>query len=172
MEPTYILTAEMDPESFARLDGLRKLHFPPERNFLPAHLTMFHRLSSAQTVRLDDFKVPGGPVPIQVGPPILLGSGVALRIRSSELERLRTAARQAMGGQFSKQDSQGWRPHVTVQNKVLPDIAKALHRDLTDAFGQRAGAVTALLVWEYLGGPWKLATRFPFLGRNSPRGQG
>jgi len=44
METTYILTAEMDDDSFAWLAGLRRRHFPPERNFLPAHLTLFHRL--------------------------------------------------------------------------------------------------------------------------------
>jgi hypothetical protein len=29
---TYILTAELDPESFTWLDGLRREHFLPERN--------------------------------------------------------------------------------------------------------------------------------------------
>jgi hypothetical protein len=48
MEPIYILTAEMDDDSFAWLNGLRRAHFPVERNFLPAHLTVFHRLSPAQ----------------------------------------------------------------------------------------------------------------------------
>jgi len=161
VEPTYILTAEMDPESFARLDGLRKLHFPPERNFLPAHLTMFHRLSSAQTARLDDFEVPDGPVPIHMGPPILLGSGVAIRIRSPELERLRTTARQAMGGEFSKQDSQGWRPHVTIQNKVSAEAAKELYQTIQIS-SDLIGSVTGLLLWEYLGGPWQMARRFSF----------
>ena len=51
VETTYILTAEMDPESYAWLDRLRQQHFPLERNLLPAHLTMFHRLSSAQAAR-------------------------------------------------------------------------------------------------------------------------
>jgi hypothetical protein len=98
--------------------ALRQQHFPPERNLLPAHLTKFHHLSSAQTARLDDFGVPDGPLPILLNAPILLGSGVAIRIQSPELGRLRTAARQAMSGEFSKQDSQGWRPHVTIQNRV------------------------------------------------------
>jgi|SRR4051812_40380682 hypothetical protein len=80
VETTYILTAEMDPESFAWLDRLRQQHFPPERNLLSAHLTMFHRLSSAQTARLDDFDVPDGPVPILLGAPILLGSVRPVRV--------------------------------------------------------------------------------------------
>jgi hypothetical protein len=47
MDRSFILTAELDPASFAWLDWLRREHFPPERNLLPAHLTLFHRLSSA-----------------------------------------------------------------------------------------------------------------------------
>jgi hypothetical protein len=39
METTYILTAEMDDDSFASLDGLRRRHFPQERNFLPAQVS-------------------------------------------------------------------------------------------------------------------------------------
>lgn len=162
VETTYILTAEMDSESFAGLDRLRQQHFPPERNLLPAHLTMFHCLSSAQTARLDYLKVPKGPVPILLSAPILLGRGVAIRIRSPQLERMRTAARQAIGGELSKQDSQGWRPHVTIQNKVPADAAKELYRTMEIGFEQSAGAVTGLLLWEYLGGPWRIARRLSF----------
>lgn len=41
-----VLIAELDDESFAWLDGLRRRHFPPERNHLAAHLTLFHALPS------------------------------------------------------------------------------------------------------------------------------
>jgi DNA polymerase-4 len=62
VETTYILTAEMDGESFAWLDSLRGEHFPPERNFLSAHLTLFHRLSAAQVAQLRSLEMPRGPV--------------------------------------------------------------------------------------------------------------
>jgi hypothetical protein len=86
---------------------------------------MFHRLSSAQTGRLDVFDRPAAPIPIRLNsPPILLRSSVAIRIRSPELERMRISARQAMGGEFSRQDSQGRQPHVIIQSKVSADNAK------------------------------------------------
>jgi hypothetical protein len=162
MDKNYILTAELDDESFAWLDGLRREHFPPERNLLRAHLTLFHRLSPAQWGRLGGFDIPSAPVAILVDSPALLGSSVAMRIRSTGLERLRAAARLEMGGQFSRQDNQPWRPHVTVQNKVSADAARRLHLVLTNDFVKRAGVATGLLVWEYLGGPWKLAERIGF----------
>jgi hypothetical protein len=45
-----------------RLAGLRCEHFPPELNLLQAQLTLFHRLSSAQTARLDVLELPAAPV--------------------------------------------------------------------------------------------------------------
>ena len=34
----------MDDSSQVHFDRLRELHFPPERNYLSAHLTLFHKL--------------------------------------------------------------------------------------------------------------------------------
>jgi hypothetical protein len=67
-------------------------------NLLPAHLTLFHRLSSAQTARLSDLVVPVQAGPILCDGLFLLGSGVAVRIRSKELEQVHGAACDAMGG--------------------------------------------------------------------------
>ena len=60
------------------------------------------------------------------------------------------------------QDQQGWRPHVTVQNKVAGKTARALFDELGAAFEERAGSVEALLLWEYRGGPWAFIRRLAF----------
>jgi hypothetical protein len=39
-----ILTARIGDSDLQPLDLLRQRYFPPDRNFLRAHLTMFHRL--------------------------------------------------------------------------------------------------------------------------------
>ena len=41
----YIVTAELPGNVFALADGLRRAHFPPERNKLAAHVTLFHALA-------------------------------------------------------------------------------------------------------------------------------
>ena len=56
----------------------------------------------------------------------------------------------------------GWAPHVTIQNKVPAGVARALHHEMQSRFAERAGCVPGLLVWEYLGGPWKLMQRLRF----------
>ena len=162
MHRTFILTAELDPENFAWLDGLRRDHFPSERNLLQAHLTLFHRLSSAQMGRLGEVRLPRDPIPLLLDDPLLLGFGVAIRVQSPELDHVRDATRLVMGREFSRQDSERWRAHVTIQNKVTSDDARRLHQQLATGFQPRAGAATALLVWEYLNGPWKPVDRLPF----------
>jgi 2'-5' RNA ligase superfamily len=164
MDPTYILTAEMDAASFAWLDALRRTHFPPERNFLPAHISMFHLISPEQAARLHALTLPPSPLAIRFDGPLLLGFGVAIGVQSGELKQLRTVAMTAMGGEFSGQDRQPWRPHVTIQNKVSAQAARDLDRQMRDGFVERAGTVTGLLLWAYLGGPWRLAERLPFGG--------
>uniref|UniRef100_UPI0032979082 2'-5' RNA ligase family protein n=1 Tax=Salmonella enterica TaxID=28901 RepID=UPI0032979082 len=78
------------------------------------------------------------------------------------LAQLRATVRDAMGGAFSGQDSQGWRPHVTIQNKVTAAAARQLHDEPSASFEPRSGSVSGLLVWEYLNGPWRLARRISF----------
>jgi hypothetical protein len=164
-EPTFILTAELDDDSFAWLNDLRSRHFPPERNVLAAHLTLFHRLSGAQIARIASAALPEAPLAIGFDAVVLLGFGNAIRAASPELMQLRAGLKQTMGGSLSRQDEQRWSPHVTIQNKVLPDQARHLHKALGSDFATRAGQATGVLAWEYLGGPWRLAHRFPFAPR-------
>src|SRR5919112_1744177 len=43
-----ILSAVLDAPVQQRLDALRRAHFPPERNHLAAHVTLFHHLPGAE----------------------------------------------------------------------------------------------------------------------------
>lgn len=161
-EPVYILTAQLDADSFAWLDALRRAHFPPDRNVLSAHLTMFHRLSPLQVERLRSVPLPDEPIPLQFESVMFLGFGTAIRATSLALEQLRADVKAAIGDGLSRQDDQRWTPHVTIQNKTTADRARALHAALTDAFQLRTGSVHGLDVFTYLGGPWQLTQSLPF----------
>ena len=56
---------------------------------------------------------------------------------------------------LTAQDRQGWRAHVTVQNKVAPETARALHTDLQAAFVPFRFPAPGVLLWRYRGGPWE-----------------
>ena len=51
----FVLTLEMDGESFAALDALRRRYYTPERNLVPAHVTLFHRLPGERSREITAF---------------------------------------------------------------------------------------------------------------------
>ena len=164
-----IVTAELAPADLAWLDGLRRRHYPPERNRLPAHLTMFHTLppsaESDARARLAAAARDYSPPRAMIAGLMDLGGGVALRVVSDELDAIREQLADHFHGLLSAQDSGGWRPHVTIQNKVAPKVARALIAELAGDFTPRPLAIAGLGLHRYLGGPWETLARDPFRGR-------
>ena len=84
-----------------------------------------------------------------------LGGGTAYRVVSPELDALRRRLADRFVGMLVPQDAAGWRPHVTIQNKVAPAEAKALQSHLAVDFRPRPLAIRGLAAWWYRGGPWE-----------------
>ena len=93
-----------------------------------------------------------------------LGGGVAFRIVSPGLDRLREHLADGLHGLLGAQDSGGWRPHVTIQNKVAPKVARALIASLGRGFAPRPLAIGGLGLHRYLRGPWETLGVYPFRG--------
>jgi hypothetical protein len=162
-----IVAAIFGDADFARLDALRRAHFPPERNVLAAHCTLFHHLAPSLLPELDRrLKVAtraasGGEA--MIGPLMSLGRGVALRLRCPALEALRADLAEAFAGVLTPQDAAGWRGHVTIQNKVDPAEAKRLMAALTPDWERpRPIAITGVASFYYRGGPWEPIARYRF----------
>ena len=167
MAGALIITAELAAPDQAWLDKLRRRHFPPERNQLPAHLTMFHALppSAEGEVR------PRLAEAVRASPPgaviaglMNLGGGVAYRVVSDDLDRIREELAADFHGLLSAQDAGGWRPHVTIQNKVREREALALLNDLEAGFRPMPLGIRGLGLHRYLGGRWEEIAVFPFRG--------
>ena len=170
MAGALIVTAELGGEDQAWLDRLRRSHFPPERNVLSAHLTMFHALppSLEAEVRRRLAEVVRTPPPrAEIAGLMDLGGGVAFRIVSDDLDSIRAELADSFRGSLTAQDGQGWRPHVTIQNKVPPKVARALLAELEHGFVPRRLAIKGLGLHRYLGGPWVTLATFGFRGRRS-----
>ena len=150
----------------AWFDGLRREHFPPERNQLDAHLTLFHHLSPSAAAELKhrlSRATRGVRAPIARAAGLMsLGRGVAFRIEAPELVRIRADLAEAFAGLLTPQDAGGWRPHVTVQNKVTPAVAKLLLVQLQRDFRPRDVEIAGLAAWWYRGGPWEPLSRHMF----------
>ena len=162
-----IVTAELGAPDFAWFDRQRRLYFPPERNRLPAHLTMFHALppSLEQEVgaRLKTETAVPSPHATIAGL-MNLGGGVAYRIVSDELDAIRESIARHFHGSLTAQDAGGWRPHVTIQNKVPPREARDLLDRLARNFNARPLAIRGLALHRYLNGPWEPLARWRFRG--------
>jgi len=160
-EPSLILTIRIDEQAQHFFNALRQQHFPPERNFLQAHLTLFHKPPSDP----ETFKILSQTKPncfsMEVTGLTGLGSGVAYKIHSQELNSLREQLRMRFYPYLNAQDKQGFRPHITVQNKVNADTARILLRKLTSEFRPFMVQAVGLDLWHYLGGPWKHAAYYP-----------
>jgi 2'-5' RNA ligase len=161
-----IVTLQMDERSQERFDRLRELHFPPERNYLKTHLTLFHKLPGGREaeVRSELRKVCQDREPITLSATGLrfLGRGVAYELSSPGLEALHRDLARRWEPWLGAQDRQGFKPHVTVQNKVPPEQARALHKELQAAFSPFEVEGIGLSLWRYLGGPWEGVVRYPF----------
>ena len=92
-----------------------------------------------------------------------LGRGVAFEIDCPGLVTLRSGLAAAWRGGLTAQDRQGYRPHVTIQNKASSGEARDARRHL-DAVLPITGRVEGLALWHYRGGPWEEAGRFAFAG--------
>ena len=166
MDAPIIVTALLGAEDQAWLDALRRTHFPPERNQLAAHLTMFHHLPPAIAPELKRRLVEATrtvPAPqARVAGLVSLGRGVAYRIDCAGLAAIRADLADAFASLLLPQDKQGWRAHVTVQNKVEPAAAKALLAELQAGFVPRPIRVAGVASWWYRGGPWEPLSRHMF----------
>lgn len=162
-----IVSALFGPEDFAWLDGLRRRHFPPARNVLSAHLTMFHHLppsiESELRGRLAEAARASSPA-AQAAGLINLGRGVAVRMNSPGLNAIRGELAEAFEGVLTPQDRAGWRAHVTIQNKVASDVARRLLAELGETFSPREVRIAGLGLWRYQGGRWETAGTYMFRG--------
>lgn len=161
-----IVSLKLEQDSFEILNALRQRHFPPERNFLDAHVTLFHALPGEhETAVLDTLQKIASETPCF--PVILprvrsLGRGVAIEIESETLVKLRSRLASVWSPWLTSQDRQGYRPHVTIQNKVSPEQARSLYGELSTRWSPLTAEAKGLLLWRYLKGPWELIDEISF----------
>lgn len=167
-EDPFIVTALLPPDLHRWATALRTRHFPPERNYLEAHVTLFHALpaSAAGEVRraLAEAAAACAPVPGKLVGVMSLGRGTALKLESPAMLALRDRLAGRFHGLLTAQDSHRPRLHVTIQNKVAPEQARALQAELAGQVEPRPFAFRGLGLYIYRDGPWEAVHAYPFRG--------
>lgn len=168
-----IVSVKFDDHTFGVLNELRRRYFPPARNVVPAHITLFHALPGAHedritsTVRLHCANT--SVLPLRFSALRSLGRGVAIEVACPGLLRVRDDLATAWSELLGAQDRQAYRPHVTIQNKVTSTEAKQVYDQLSATWLPFGGQGKGLMVWRYLGGPWELVDEFVFSAPTGPQ---
>ena len=169
MRAPLVVTAMLPAALQGRAEGLRRAHYPAERNQVPAHVTLLRALppsleSEARSL-LARLAAEMPPVPAALGGVMDLGTGTALAIDSPAMLDLRALIAERFHGMLTLQDQGEPRLHVTVQNKVMRAEAKALQAALAATFRPERFTFAGLAMHRWLGGPWEDAGHWAFRGR-------
>ena len=162
-----IVTAQMGAADQAWAEALRRKHFPPERNQVPAHISLFHHLPPSMVDELRTLlaRLTASAKPAaELTEVFSLGRGVALKLHCPGLLVIRDQIADRFEHHLTPQDRATPRLHITVQNKVDPAQARATLELLQAQISPRPLAIAALMLWSYRGGPWDLVSRHPFRG--------
>ena len=175
MEQTYLTTEQLirkplvatlaiTPSSQDYFNQLRQQHFPVERNYLDAHLTLFHALPDEPWI-IDDLKKLAKdqqPFDATAQAIISLGNGTAFKIVSPELPLIHQKLQKSWFDFLSNQDRQKRNFHITIQNKVEAQVAKKLQAEITQGFKPFSFTIHGIQLWRYQQGPWEYLTRLDF----------
>ncbi|MBV9654889.1 MAG: 2'-5' RNA ligase family protein [Acetobacteraceae bacterium] len=168
---SLVVTGMFEQSLQDRLDGLRNRHFPPGLNRVPAHISLFHYLPGSVLADLADAvtsALPCLPAEATFTGIKLLGRGVALAVTGPGLEALHHELSARYSGYLTRQDRQPFRPHVTIQNKVDPPVARTLAGRLRENFVPEHFTVMTVAVWFYRAGRWESAASIPWNSGSAP----
>lgn len=157
MDP-LVVTLVLDEPSAARFDAERQELFPSGRTSIGAHVTLFHAvpgemvpsvLADLAALEVD------GPFPVAVTEVLPLGRGAAYRLAAPALDAVHRTLQRSWWESLTAQDRQGFRAHVTVQNKVTSEVARRTVQRLRADFAPFDVTALGVAVWRYVGGPWE-----------------
>jgi 2'-5' RNA ligase len=161
-----VLTLQLDERAQQRFQAERTELFPQGRTSVGAHVTLFHALPAYLRddveAKLDRLSSVTPPFDVEVTGVVALGRGVAYRLAAQEAQLLHRQLQDRWRSHLTRQDAQAFRLHVTVQNKVEPEIAKATLERLRRTFQPETTRAVGLELWRYDGGPWTLLRRWEF----------
>jgi hypothetical protein len=163
-----LITAELPPDLFAWADAVRRAHYPPQRNRLGAHVTLFHGLppsADGEVRRLLAMLSAREPPAAHIAGLMDLGRGTAFAVESPALVALHEEMAEHLHGIIQQRDARSLKLHITVQNKVSRDEAKALQRELAQTLDSRPFRFRGLALSHWRDDLWRMAQLYRFRGQ-------
>ena len=162
-----LITAELPPDVLAWADALRRAHYPPDRNRLRAHVTLFHALPpsvEAELLQVLADLARAAPPAASITGLMKLDGGTALAVDCPPMIEMHAAIAQRMHGLLTRQDTHPRRLHITIQNKVTPEAARALQASLGAELAQRSFRFHGFGLYAWEDGLWRPIRTIAFRG--------
>lgn len=160
-----VLTLRLAEPDQRRFERERAALFPEGRTQVGAHVTLFHALPAALRPEVEDELAAVHDVrrpEVRVRGVRSLGRGVAYDLACPWVEQRHQQWRRRWRPHLTRQDDAGLRLHVTVQNKVEPEVARRTLEELGRDLTPWTTEAVALQLWRYDGGPWTHLADGPF----------
>lgn len=160
-----IVTLKLNDQAQVFFNALRQKYFPAERNFLDAHLTLFHALPGdrieSTLLFLKEIAQKNQAFVMKQKGWKSIGRGVAYVLESEVLQSLHKQMQQEWKLELSAQDNQKLWPHITIQNKVTS--AEALQTlQLVEGVNVPDLKGLGFNVFYYKDGPWEFVKTLHF----------
>lgn len=151
----FVLTLRLDSAAEKLLTGLRTKYFPSHRNFLAAHITLFHALPAESQPHyariLNEITQSTPSFTVGLKNPFMLGKkGVGINVASFKLREFHKELQSRFLDAkvvLTEQDERSLRAHVTVQNKVSLNEAEHTLKEVKGEFQEQGAKAEGLTVW-------------------------
>ena len=159
-----VVTLKIDEPSQLFFDKQRTAYFPAHANYVPAHITLFHKLP------VDNFVIENGLATFAKHPAfellitdiMLHNLSVAYSIQSDALQKLHGQMQHTFAPFLIRNDRKILTPHITIQNKVTAYKAYKTHALLMQDFKPFVLQALGYTSWFYVKGYWELKEEYLF----------
>ena len=163
-EIPLVVTLKIDEPSQLFFNEKRTAHFPAHANYVPAHITLFHKLP------VDNPVIENGLATFAKHPAfellitdiMLHNSSVAYSIQSDALQKLHAQMQHTFAPYLIRNDRKILTPHITIQNKVTAYKAYKTHAFLIADFKPFVVQALGYTSWYYVKGYWKKKEEYLF----------
>lgn len=166
MPPPLIVTLKISEPAYAYFNSLRHRYYPAALNIVPAHVSLFHNLPGEElnsircSLRTLCTQTPA--LALSAIAPRLLGNGISIAVEGKTLLTCQKQLSVLWNEWLTPQDRQGYRPHITIQNKVSKEHALDSFAQIEKTFLPVVFTGDGINLWSYLNGLWGFVDSFPF----------
>jgi 2'-5' RNA ligase superfamily len=153
---SLIITLKIDESSQTFFNEKRKQLYPAYANFVDAHITLFHKLSSTENIVYETLQnlSSAKTFNMQVTGIKNIENFVAYEIASTTLQAIHATMQTSFTNMINEKDKEILWPHITVHNKATEYKAFKIHKKLLTDFVPFTITAIGFTTWYYAKKAW------------------